>query len=145
MKLTNKRVYRDYQVLEKFEAGIILTGPEVKSLKQGRGDLSSSFVRIREGEAWLTGTNIPSYQQAGGQEYDPLRPRKLLLHKKELLSLSTKIGQSGLTLVPLSLYTKGRLVKAEIALAKGRKQYEKREVKKRKDIEREVERALREK
>lgn len=145
MKLTNKRVYRDYQVLEKFEAGIVLTGPEVKSLKQGRGDLSSSFVRIREGEAWLTGANIPFYQQAGGQEYDPLRSRKLLLHKKELLSLSTKIGQSGLTLVPLSLYTKGRLVKAGIALAKGRKQYEKREVKKRKDIEREVERALREK
>lgn len=121
---------------------MVLSGAEVKSIKQGRGNLSGSFVRIRDGEAWLMGADIPRYRPAGKQDYDPTRPRKLLLHKKEILSLSTKVRQQQLTLVPLSLYTKGRLVKARIALAKGKKKYEKREAKRRKDIEREMQREL---
>lgn len=142
MRIVNRRARHDYQILETFEAGISLTGPEVKSIKQGRGNLSGSFVRVKDGEAWLAGTDIPKYGPAGKQDYDPTRPRKLLLHKKEIVSLSTKVRQQQLTLVPLSLYTKGRLVKAQVALAKGKKKYEKREALKRRDIEREVERAL---
>lgn len=138
MKIINRRVRHDYSILDSFEAGIVLTGAEVKSIKQGRGNLSGSFVRVRDGEAWLMGADIPRYGPAGNADYDPTRPRKLLLHKKEIISLSTKVRQQQLTLVPLSLYTKGRLVKAQIALAKGKKKYEKREAKKRKDIEREV-------
>lgn len=141
MKITNRRARRDYQILESFEAGIVLSGPEVKSIKQGRGDLSSSFVRIKDGQAWLVGANIPLYQQAHSREYDPLAQRKLLLHKKELVSLAIKISR-GLTLIPLSLYTKGRLVKVQVALARGKRKYEKRDAKRRKDIEREVERTL---
>lgn len=142
MRIINRRARHDYQVLDSFEAGIALSGAEVKSVKQGRGDLASSFVRIKDGEAWLVGANIPRYGPAAGQDYDPLRTRKLLLHKKELVSLGAKVRQQRLTLVPLSLYTKGRLIKARIALAKGKKKYEKREAKRRKDIDREIERTL---
>lgn len=143
MKIVNKRARHDYQILESFEAGIALTGPEVRSIKQGRGNLEPGFVRIRESEARLLGINIPFPGSGGPEGYDPLRPRKLLLHKRELVSLSAKVHRSGLTLIPLSLYTKGRLIKAQIALAKGKRQYEKKEAKKRKDIERELQRNLR--
>ncbi|MDO8503849.1 MAG: SsrA-binding protein SmpB [bacterium] len=143
MRIFNRRARHDYQLFEKFEAGIALTGSEVKSIKGGRGDLSSSFVRIKDGEAWLVGTNIPRYA-AGSKDYDPLRTRKLLLHRNELVSLDTKMAQQNLTLVPISLYTKGRLVKVRVALGKGKKQYEKRDAKRKKDIERDVERALKE-
>lgn len=145
MKILNRRARHDYQIGESFEAGIALTGPEVKSIKQGRGDISSSFVRIKDGEAWLVGANIPLYGQASAPGYDPIRTRKVLLHKNEIISLSTKVGQQRLTLVPLSLYTKGRLVKVQLALGRGKKQYEKREAKRRADVQREVERALRDK
>lgn len=144
MKLLNRRARHDYHIFESFEAGIVLTGQEVKSIQQGRGDLSNSFVRLRGGEAWLVGANIPRY---GGnstvQEYDPLRTRKLLLHKKELLDLDLKSKGKSLTFIPLSLYTKGRRVKAQIASARGKKQFEKREAKRRKDLDREAERDIR--
>ncbi len=110
-------------------------------MRTGRGDLAPSFVRIKDGEAWLVGANIPRYE-AGSKDYDPIRTRKLLLHKNELVSLGTKMAQQNLTLVPISLYTKGRLVKARVALGKGKKQYEKRDAKRKKDIERDVEQAL---
>lgn len=142
MRIFNRRARHDYRLLEDFEAGIALTGPEVKSIKIGRADLSSSFVRIRDSEAWLVGANIPPYGQKP-EGYDPLRTRRLLLHKDEITALNTKTKQQNLTLVPTLLYTKGRLVKLRVALAKGKKQYEKREVKKRKDIEREIQRNLR--
>lgn len=142
MKLTNRRAKRDYKIIDIFEAGIALIGFEVKSIKDGRGDLTSSFVRIRNSEAWLVGANIPQYGGTTNAEYDPLRTRKLLLHKEEIISLGTKTRQEHLTLVPISLYTRGRLVKAKIALAKGKREYEKREAKRRKDIERDVEREL---
>ena len=141
MKIFNKRAKFDYFLQEKFEAGIALTGSEVKSLKEGRADLSGSFVRIKDGEAWLYGANIPLYAHTS-VEYDPLRPRKLLLHKKEIISIGTKAKQQNLTLVPISVYTKGRLVKVQIALAKGKKQYEKRDARRKKDIELDIKRAL---
>lgn len=142
MDVRNRRARRNYQILDTFEAGIVLSGAEVKSIKAGRGDLSGSFVRIRSGEAWLVGAHIPLYQASYPEGYDPLRMRKLLLHKDEVISLDTKTKQQRLTLVPISLYTKGRLVKARVALARGKKKYEKREAKRRKDIERETEREL---
>lgn len=143
MRIFNRRARRDYQIIDTLEAGVALTGPEVKSIKQGRGDLTSSFVRIRDGEAWLVGASIPPYGPAGQKDYDLLRTRKLLLHKKEILLLSIKVRQKNLTLVPISVYTKGPRVKAEIALARGKKKYEKREARRKRDIEREVERELR--
>ena len=143
MRIVNRRARHDYQLFENFEAGIALTGSEVKSVKAGRCDLSSSFVRMKDGEAWLVGANIPRYE-AGSKDYDPIRTRKLLLHKGELLSLSTKMAQQNLTLVPTSLYTKGRLIKVRVALGKGKKQYEKRDAKRKKDVERDVAQALKE-
>lgn len=145
MKLYNKRARFDYQIEDSFEAGIALTGTEVKSIRDGRGDISSAFVRLRGGEAWLIGANIPQSVHSSIQDYDPVRSRKILLHKEQLLSLGTKLTSKNLTLVPVSLYTKGRLVKAEIALGKGKKQFEKKEAKRRADLDREAEQALREK
>ncbi len=140
MKIFNRRAKHDYFLLESIEAGIALTGNEAKSLLQGRAELGSSFVRIRDGEAWLVGVNIPPH--GGIQGYDPLRLRKLLLNKAEITSLETKMKQQKLTLVPVSLYNKGRRVKAKLALARGKKQFEKREATRRKDLDREAEIAL---
>ena len=142
MKLINRRAKFDYTILESFEAGISLKGEEVKALNLKRGNLASSFVKIKDGEAWLLGANIPQPSQSGSPNYDSTRPRKLLLHKKEIISLETKSKQQKLTLIPLSLYNKGPLIKAQIAFAKGKRQYEKREYLKRKDIEREAQKAF---
>lgn len=140
MKLINKRAKRDYELFETIEAGVSLLGSEVKSLKMGRGELGSSFVRIRDGEAWLTGLNIPPYAHLSDpSRYDPLRQRKLLLHKKEIVGLSVKMKTKNLTLIPLSVYTRGPRVKVELALAKSRKEYQKKEIKKKKDIQRLIE------
>lgn len=140
MKILNKRARHDYFLLESIESGVMLTGNEVKSLLQGRAELGSSFVRIRDGEAWLVGLNIPPFGGIQGQ--DPTRLRKLLLNKTEIVSLETKMKQQNLTIVPVSLYNKGRLIKAKLALAKGKRQFEKREAKRRKDLDREAEIAL---
>ncbi|MDO8599960.1 MAG: SsrA-binding protein SmpB [bacterium] len=142
MKILNRRARFNYQIGESFEAGIALTGSEVKSIKMGRGDLSTAFVRLQSGEAWLINANIPQYSRNTDSVYDPLRSRKILLHKSELVDLASKQGGQKLTLIPLSLYTKGRLVKAQIAFAKGKKQFEKRDTLKARDIQREVEQAL---
>lgn len=140
VKISNRRARHDYFLTESVEAGLALTGNEVKSLLQGRADLGSAFVRIRDGEAWLIGANIPPYGAIQG--YDPLRIRKLLLNKAEITSLDTKMRQQNLTLVPVSVYNKGRLIKAKLSLGKGKKQFEKREAKRRKDLDREAEKAL---
>ena len=145
MKVINRRAKFDYELLEKIEAGIALTGAEVKSVKAGKISLNESFARIREGEVWLHNAHIHPYPFADNRDYNPTRMRKLLLHKKEIISLDQKMKQKKLTLVPVACYTKGRNIKVEIALAKGKKAYQKKEIKKRKDIDREVERALREK
>lgn len=145
MKITNRRAFYDYQILERFEAGINLTGPEVKSVKGGRADLTGSFVRVVGSEIYLVNAKIFPYEYARPEGFDEHRTRKLLLHKKEIIALKSKTEGSNLTLVPLSLYTKNGLIKVEIGLGKGKKQYEKRESLKRKDLEREVEVALRNK
>ncbi len=143
MKITNRRAFYDFQILEKLEAGIHLTGPEVKSVKAGHLSLEGAFVKIVGSEAYLVNAQIHPYPQARLENYDPRRTRKLLLHKKELVALKTKAQQTNLTLVPLSCYTTSGLIKLEIALARGKRKYEKKEALKRKDLEREVEEELR--
>lgn len=142
MKVLNRRASHDYQLLEKFEAGIALSGPEVKSVREGKISLEGSFARITGGEAWLFNCHIHPYRFADTRDLDPTRPRKILLHKKEIISLESKMRQKRLTLVPLACYTEGRLIKLELALGRGKKEFEKREAKKRQDIEREIEREM---
>jgi SsrA-binding protein len=142
MRVVNRKASHEYTLLEKFEAGIALTGPEVKSIKVGHISLKESFVKLRDGEAWLHNAHVNPYPYADNRDYDPSRTRKLLLHKNELLKLAQKTKQKSLTIVPVSCYTKGRHIKVEIALARGKKRHEKREAKRRKDIQREVEREL---
>lgn len=142
-KIFNRRASYDYQLLEKFEAGIVLTGPEVKSVKASYLHLEEAFVQIRDGEAWLFNAHIHPYKFADNRDYDPRRPRKLLLHKNELLKLAQETAQRGLTIIPLSCYTRANRIKLEIALAKGKKKYEKREAIKKREIEREIGREIR--
>lgn len=142
MKLINRRASYEYQILDKFEAGISLTGPEVKSVKNKRLIFEGSFIRIADGEAWLCNAHIAPYEFADNRSFDPKRNRRLLMHKKEIMKIQTEIREKGLTVVPLSCYTMGGKIKLEIALAKGKKEYKKREVIKRRDMQREVEQSL---
>ncbi len=142
----NKRVLYDYYVLEKFEAGIVLSGQEVKSVKLGHVNFTGSYISLDpKGEVWLVGCHISPYKHAGKllSGYDPIHPRKLLLNKKELIYLKTKTREAGLTILPLSVYTKGSLVKIDIGIARGKKKYDKRETIKKATIEREIGRRLR--
>lgn len=140
MKIFNKRATFDYDLRETFEAGITLTGAEVKAIKLGHADLTGSHVRVSGGQAYLIGAQIFPYQYARPEGYDERRTRKLLLHRKEILSLKAKMDGQNLTVVPVSLYTRHQLIKLELALAKGKKEYQKKEAKKKKDIQRELER-----
>lgn len=142
-KIPNKKVTFEYTILERFEAGVNLMGAEVKSLKTGHASLEGAFVRIIGSEAYLINAQIYPYVYARPDGYDPKRTRKLLLHKAELIRLKSKLEGANLTLVPLSWYTRGQLVKLEIGLARGKKQYEKRESKRREDQRRELERDYR--
>lgn len=144
-KIINRRARYDYHLLEKFEAGLALTGAEVKSVKAEKISLSESFVKIIDGEAWLLNAYINPYPFADNRDYDPRRSRKLLLHKNELLKLTQQTKEKKLTIVPVSCYTKGRKIKLEIALARGKKKHDKREAKRKKAIEREIEQALKDK
>lgn len=143
MKITNKRAFYDYEILERFEAGINLSGSEVKAVRLGHADLSGSFVKIIGTEAYLVNAKIYPYKYARPEGYDEKRTRKLLLHKKEIISLKGKIEGSSLTIVPVSLYTTHHLIKAELALGKGKKKHEKKEALKKKDLDRELEEELR--
>lgn len=143
MHITNKRALFDYEITDRFEAGIALTGAEVKSLREGHATLDGAFVRIIGGDAYLVNAQIFPYTYARPEKYDPKRTRRLLLHKKELISLKSKIDGANLTLIPISWYTKGPLVKLEVGLARGKKQYEKREKKRREQEKRELERDFR--
>ncbi len=143
MNIINRRATYDYTILDRFEAGVHLTGPEVKSLRGGHAKLDGAFVKILGSEAYLVNAHISPYPFARIENYDPKQRRKLLLHKRELISLKTKLESANLTLVPLSWYTKGPLVKLEVGLARGKKQYEKREVKRREDQKRELEQDFR--
>lgn len=142
MRILNKRAKFEYILAEgRFEAGIVLSGGEAKSVRTGHTDLSQSLVKILKGEAYLINASIPII---GAQNYDAARTRKLLLHKQEIISISTKMKQQKLTLVPTKMYTKGRLIKVEFALGKPKRKFEKKETIKRKDIEREIAQSLRE-
>lgn len=139
----NKKARFDLEILEDYEAGIELFGFEVKSLRNKRGNLSGSHVTIRGGEAYLLNFNIPPYQPKNSpKDYDPERTRRLLLSKKEILALAEKEGQKGLTVVPLSVYNKGKLIKVKIGVARGKKKRDKRETLKKKQAEREIKRDL---
>lgn len=145
MQITNRQAYREYQILEKFEAGIILTGAEVKSVKNERLDFKGSYIKFINNELYLIGANIPLYKYARNTDYDPKRSRKLLLNKQELVRLQTKIRERhNLTLVPLKCYTKGNLIKLQIALSKGRHKYEIKSVEKARDIKRREKQMLKE-
>jgi SsrA-binding protein len=134
MKIFNRSASYDYTILDRFEAGIKLTGAEVKSVKGGHVSLTGSFVKLMGTEAFLINSKIEPYSFAKNVNYDPQRTRKLLLHKREVISLLRKMDSANLTLVPVSMYLQHGLVKVEVALAKGKKQYEKREsIKKRED------------
>jgi SsrA-binding protein len=139
--IQNKKAYFNYEILEKIEAGIELLGFEVKSLKKGQGSLEGSHITVRGGEVFVINMQIPPYQPANTPaSYDPLRNRKLLLTKKEISELAGSEGQKGLTIVPLSVYNKGRKLKLEIAIVRGKKKYDKRETIKKRDSEREIRR-----
>lgn len=143
MKILNRKAKYDYELLEKYEAGIALTGAEVKSVRENKIKLEESFVRLGEDGAWLVNAHIPPYRFARGEKYNPTRSRQLLLHKKEILSLAKKMEGRGLTIVPVSCYFKKGRIKIEIALARGKRKWDKRETIKRRDLERELARELR--
>lgn len=141
--IENKKAGLKYEILEKFEAGIELLGTEVKSLKTHHGSILGAHIIIRGGEAYLVGANIPPYQPANtAKEYDPTRNRKLLLTKKEISGLAGQESKRGLTIVPIAMYNKSRKIKISIAVARGKKKYDKRETLKRRSDMREMERTL---
>ena len=139
----NKKALHDYHILESYEAGIALLGTEVKSLRSGKANLKDSYAVLRSGEVWLQGLHISPYSHGNLNNHDPERQRKLLLRRKEILKLIGKIKESGLTLIPLELYFKGPHVKVALALARGKKQYDKREAIAKRDSDREIRRSLR--
>lgn len=139
---TNRRARRDYAFDETYEAGIVLTGAEVKSLRAGRASLAEAYARVAGGEVWLEGLHIPPYTHASGGDHDPRRPRKLLMHREEIERLLGKTQERGLTLVPLRLYFTRGLAKVELGLGRGRRRHEKRQVELEREHRREMERAL---
>jgi SsrA-binding protein len=139
---SNKKALHDYFVVQKFEAGIALTGTEVKSLRAGRANLKDSYVTLKNGEAFLFGAHISPYTHGNLENHEPERTRKLLLHRKELEKLKKETTEKGLTVVPLRLYFKGAKVKAEIAVVRGKKQYDKRETEKKREADRETAAAI---
>ena len=136
----NKKAYHDYFILEKYEAGLVLHGTEVKSLRMGKCSIKEAFIRVEDGEMYIYGMHISPYEKGNIFNKDPLRVRKLLLHKLEIRRLMSKIKEKGYTLVPLQVYFKGSLVKVEIGLARGKKLYDKRQDIAKKDQRREAER-----
>jgi len=139
---TNRKARHEYEVLDTFEAGLVLKGPEVKSLREGKVGFQDAFARVEGGEVWLHSLHISAYEQANRFNEDPLRPRKLLLHRQEILRLIGKVEEKGLTLIPLTIYFRRGYAKVTLALARGRKTYDKREKLKRKTQEDEARRAM---
>ncbi|GAC1476104.1 MAG: SsrA-binding protein SmpB [Candidatus Dormibacteraceae bacterium] len=139
----NRRAFHDYFIDEKMEAGVMLTGSEVKSVRNGRANLREGFVRINDNEAWLENVHISPYEQANLMNVEPVRPRKLLMHRKEIASLIGKVRQKGYTLIPLRLYFNRNHVKVEVGLARGKKEYDKRDAIAERDAKREIARAMR--
>lgn len=139
---TNRKAYHDYFIVETFEAGIALTGTEIKSLRAGGVNLRDSYAQVRDGEVWLQNVHISPYEQGNRFNVDPYRTRKLLLHRKEINRLMGRAQEKGLTIVPLRIYLKKNRAKVELALVKGKKQYDKRESIAQRDAKREMERAI---
>ncbi|MCK9224822.1 MAG: SsrA-binding protein SmpB [Candidatus Muirbacterium halophilum] len=138
--LKNRKAFHEYSILERFEAGIVLTGTEIKSARNHGINFNDSFVKLIRGEAFIVNLHIAKYKMASITTHDPVRDRKLLLHKKELRKLLAKVQEKGLTIVPLSIYFKNGMLKVEIGLAKGKQLFDKREDIKKKDIDREWQR-----
>jgi SsrA-binding protein len=139
----NRKALHEYHIIDTYEAGLVLAGPEVKSVRAGRVSLTESFARVDGGEAFLYDLHISPYDPASRWNLDPVRPRKLLLHRREIRRLIGATQQEGFTLVPLELYVKDGFIKVAIALGKGKKSYDKREDAKRRDAQREIQRAVR--
>jgi SsrA-binding protein len=137
----NKKARHDYAIDETYEAGIVLTGTEVKSLRQGRASLIDAYAAVQDGEIWMFGAHIPEYTEGTWNNHTPRRARKLLLHKAEIVKLSVKLKEGGLALIPLQLYFKDGHAKVELGLGKGRKAYDKRQVLAKRDAENEMRRA----
>lgn len=136
----NRKARHEYSILQTFETGIVLTGTEVKALRQGKANLVDSYANIEKGEVWLLSVNVSAYEQGNINNHEPTRPRKLLLNKSEIKKLIGKVKEKGLTLIPLRLYFKNGKVKVELAIAKGKKVYDKRESIAKRDFQREQER-----
>jgi SsrA-binding protein len=141
---TNRKARFEYTIEDRFEAGVALTGTEIKSVRAGAVSLGEGFVVVRNGEVWLVDAHIAAYEQAGGRTHEPRRPRKLLLHRREIGRLQADVQQKGYTIVPLRMYFKGPYAKLEIGLAKGKRQYDKREAIAERDSQRRVRRELKE-
>ena len=138
----NRKAYHNYNLGESVEAGIALTGTEIKSIRAGRASLADAYVRPEDGELWLVNAHIARYDAGSHMSHQPTRPRKLLLHRKQINELTGRVVERGFTLVPLKLYIKDSLAKVEVALARGKKLYDKREAIARHEVEREMERAI---
>jgi SsrA-binding protein len=140
--VSNRKARHNYEIFDRFETGIVLSGSEVKSLRAGRGSLAEAFGRVRDGEVWIEGMHIPPYEQAmDKQTYDPIRPRKLLLHRKEIERLIGQTAERGHTLVPLRVYFSHGIAKLELGLGRGKRQYEKRQALAEREHRREMQRA----
>ncbi len=140
---TNRRARHDYAIEETFEAGMVLSGPEVKSLRGGRASLADAYARVRDGELWVENLHIPPYAMADARRrYDPMRPRKLLLHRRQIERLIGKTAEKGLTLVPLKIYFTRGIAKMELGLGRGRRRFEKRDAIAEREYRRDVERSL---
>jgi SsrA-binding protein len=143
MLARNKRAFFDYEILSRHECGIVLVGTEVKSLRAGKVSLAEAYGRFVDGEPFLLGLNIPEYEYGNRMNHEPTRPRKLLLHRREIRQLSAKCHEKGLTLVPIAIYFKGSLVKVEVGLGRGKRKFDKREKLKKEEHRREIDRSYR--
>jgi len=140
----NRKASYDYEILEKVEAGISLTGTEIKSIRAGGASIREAYARPQHGEMWLYGAHIAPYAAASTMNHEPTRPRRLLMHRKQIREWSSTMAEKGLTIVPLTMYLKDGMAKVELGLAKGRKQYDKRQAIAKRDSQRDMQRALRE-
>jgi SsrA-binding protein len=141
---SNRKAFHDYEILERLEAGISLTGTEIKSIRAGGAHIREAYARPADGEMWLYGAHIAAYKAGSYQNHEPVRPRRLLLHKRQISEWTRAINERGLTVVPLNLYLKDGKAKVELGLVRGRRQYDKRQAIARRDAEREMQRALKE-
>ena len=140
--VTNRKAWHEYHILDKYEGGIVLYGSEVKAIREGKANIKEAYVRFIENELFVIGMHIGKYSNEGYSTHTPVRDRKLLLHKKELLILRKMVDEKGKTLIPLSMYLKGGRVKVEFGLAQGKKMWDKRKTKMEKDVKRQVDRAM---